>query len=63
MDRTFLSLYRQSLFRPHYVEGAPESREGLLAEHEFFYLTGTNDDESDSDSEPNKGKLSYPGKD
>jgi len=61
MDRTFLSLYRQSLFRPYLVEGTPEPRNGLLAEHEFFYIDDKNED--DSDAKPDKGKLSYPGKD
>jgi len=62
MDRSFLSVYRKSLFRPHLVGGAPEPRDGLLAEHEFFYVNDNNNDESDSDSEPDRGKLSYPDK-
>lgn len=76
MDRSFLSIYRKSLFRPRYVDGAAQASENLLAKHEFFYLRGKEtsgdqssgraDDQSDGDSDTDdtrsreRGKLSYP---
>jgi tetratricopeptide (TPR) repeat protein len=71
MDRSFLSIYRQSLFRPRYVDGIAEFSDGLLAKHEFWYIDDKKatdgDDLGDSNTDdigkPSRGKLSYPGGD
>jgi len=67
MDRSFMSIYRQSLYRPHYVEGVAQPSNGRLAKHEFFYIGDetTIKDEADTDvkEDQERGKLSYPGKD
>jgi tetratricopeptide (TPR) repeat protein len=67
MDRSFLSIYRRSLFRPHLVDGVAQPNDGLLARHEFYYIADQEPDESDNDadgrSKPNRGKLSYPDND
>jgi len=75
MDRSFLRIYRQSLYRPRYVDGVAEFSDALLARHEFLYIADTTETEdlSDDPSEDNpdaiakpdqsRGKLSYPGAD
>ena len=68
MDRSFLSIYRRSLFRPRFADGVAQFSGGLLARHEFYYVADhkaddSDDDDSDNRSKPNRGKLSYPGSD
>ena len=71
MDRSFLSIYRRSLFRPHLVDGVAQTKDGLLARHEFYYVADQEPDDPDNDADnddddrpkPNRGKLSYPDSD
>jgi len=67
MDRSFLSIYRRSLFRPRYVDGVAAVSDGLQAKHEFLYVAdrAAADDEADSSagSDGKRGELSYPGDD
>lgn len=67
MDRSFLLVYRRSLFRPHYADGAARSIDGRRLEHKFFYIKGdsVSDDDADDATKPSqkRGKLSYPGND
>ena len=71
MDESFLSIYRRSLFRPRYNDGVAQLSDGLLARHEFWYvsnkISADDDDDSDADSnakaQQSRGKLSYPGDD
>jgi len=72
MDKSFLSIYRRSLFRPLYVDGVATSHDDLLVRHEFWYVA--NDTASDQDSAEdknddsgaiakppeNRGRLEYP---
>jgi len=70
MDQSFLSIYRRSLFRPRFNDGVAQFSDGLLAKHEFWYVSNKTsadtdaDDDSDADSSAkpkrNRGKLSYP---
>ena len=64
MDRSFLSIYRRSLFRPRLVDGVAQPNDDLLARHEFWYIADQkNDSEDDGDEErtkPSRGRLSYP---
>jgi len=68
MDRSFLSIYRRSLFRPHLVDGVAQTNDDLLASHEFYYAADQEPDHSDNNSDsaaknrskPERGKLSYP---
>jgi len=67
MDRSFLSIYRQSLYRPHYADGVARLSDNRRAEHTFLYIDSEvkNDDDSDAPAKSNqkRGKLSYPGDD
>ncbi len=67
LDRSFVSIYRQSLFRPHYAEGTAQARNGRRVKHQFLYVNGDTgrDDDTDSSAKPSqkRGKLSYPGND
>lgn len=37
MDKTFVSIYRRSKYRPRYMDGSAVSSEGLVRRHEFQY--------------------------
>jgi len=71
MDKSFLSIYRRSLFRPRYNDGGAQLSDGLLARHEFWYVSDKKSADTDADSDAdssakpkqNRGKLSYPGDD
>ncbi len=67
MDRSFLTIYRQSLYRPRYVDGVAEISGAQLARHEFYYAGDTTATEDNSDTltkpERSQGKLKYPGAD
>jgi len=64
MDRNYLSIYRISVFRPHYVDGVARNSDEQLVHHEFRYATA---DRRDATADTGKdtrgkdtGKLSYP---
>jgi len=59
------------LFRPRYNDGGAQLSDGLLARHEFWYVSDKKSADTDADSDAdssakpkqNRGKLSYPGDD
>ncbi len=63
MDRTFLSIYRRSLFRPRYIDAQARASERQFASHEYWYAHDTpekTDSAADDERESDTGKLRYP---
>jgi len=62
MDKSFLSIYRKSLFRPLYVDGMATNRDNLLVRHEFWYAdkNAASDADSTDDTNDDSGAISRP---
>jgi len=64
MDKSFLSIYRRSLFRPRYVDGVATVSDTLQARHEFLYVAevaaAEGNADNGSESGRKQGELSYP---